>query len=150
MSDNPEQPVIDAIDQLVNDQMANYHNRSGYDHNVNQETCTLCGGTWHGIKWAPTGRQWLDDTSRRSIGCPGAHATGPQRIRFRRSQRQPRLGIKPGALWIGPPAPDISGWHFAGVMDPNGQINIAIRVDYQSIAMARLLTGIRDCREVRE
>lgn len=41
--------IIDQIDQLVDEQLANYHNRSGYDHNVNQDTCPHCGRHWHGL-----------------------------------------------------------------------------------------------------
>ncbi|ORA57248.1 hypothetical protein [Mycobacteroides franklinii] len=66
---NPEQAVIDAIDALVDDQLDGYRDRSGYDHNVNQVRCSLCQREWHGL---------------REGYCPGAFATGPQRIRYRR------------------------------------------------------------------
>lgn len=98
---NAIESVVDAIDALVDDQMANYDNRSGYDHNVNQAVCALCGGAWHGTKWTPTGSEWLDDTSCRTIGCPGAYATGPQRIRFRHGRGWPlRLGKRIGQGYI--------------------------------------------------
>lgn len=91
---NPEQSVIDCIDALVDEQIDNYDNRSGYDHNVNQAVCALCGGEWHGTRavvnsldpWAHTGR---------TLGCPGAYATGPQRIRFRhRRAIDPRQALR--------------------------------------------------------
>ncbi|OZE04349.1 hypothetical protein CH249_25790 [Rhodococcus sp. 05-2255-3B1] len=40
--------IIDQIDALVDEQLANYNNRSGYDHNINQERCR-CGRDWHGL-----------------------------------------------------------------------------------------------------
>src|SRR3990167_6322926 len=40
--------IVDQIDALVDEQLANYDNRSGYDHSVNQERCR-CGRDWHGL-----------------------------------------------------------------------------------------------------
>ena len=42
--------IVDQIDELVNDQLANYPQRSGYDFPVNQEKCGHCGREWHGLK----------------------------------------------------------------------------------------------------
>lgn len=68
---NPEQDVIDEIDALVNDQLR--HEASGYDHNINQERCHLCGRPWHGL----TGVGGTDEYghARGAAGCPGAFAT---------------------------------------------------------------------------
>lgn len=44
---NPEADVVDAIAALVDDQLE--QERSGYDHNINQDTCPKCGGPWHGL-----------------------------------------------------------------------------------------------------
>lgn len=59
---NPEQDVIDAIDALVDAQLA--QEASGYDHNINQPTCPHpgCGWEWHGLPIA---------------GCPGSTHEGP-------------------------------------------------------------------------
>ncbi|MFD6400730.1 hypothetical protein [Nocardia sp. NPDC060249] len=47
----PDRDIVDAIDELVDWQMSNHANRSGYDHNVNQATCphTWCDADWHGL-----------------------------------------------------------------------------------------------------
>ena len=41
--------IIDRIDALVDEQLANYENRSGYDHDVNQVQCGHCWRDWHGL-----------------------------------------------------------------------------------------------------
>lgn len=72
---NPEDAVLDAIDALVDEQLA--QERSGYDHNVGQQRCPLCGGDWHGdVVEANDIRagEWP-----RTVGCPGARATAKQR-----------------------------------------------------------------------
>lgn len=72
MSDNPERDVIDAIDALVDEQLA--QEASGYDHNLNQPKCELCRGEWHGI---PS-----------TMRCPGAHATPEQVAAFKAMQER--------------------------------------------------------------
>lgn len=81
--------IIDAIDSLVDDQLAGYSDRSGYDHNVNQDRCWNCDGEWHGLAITERMRRmrWLgqvdpdyrfaDDDSR--IYCPGSDVAGPVR-----------------------------------------------------------------------
>jgi hypothetical protein len=72
---NAEQNVLDAIDQLEVDeiddlvdwQLGNYANRSGYDYDVNQVACDLCGDDWHGLP---------------EYGCPGAAASDEQRQEY--------------------------------------------------------------------
>lgn len=63
---NPEQPVLDAIDELVNESLSRpitdsysspWHDKDG------KLTCGLCGREWHGL-------------TRDS--CPGAYATEEQ------------------------------------------------------------------------
>ncbi|MBM4711076.1 hypothetical protein GS928_25085 [Rhodococcus hoagii] len=44
-----DRDIIDDIDALVDEQMAGYRDRSGYDHNVNQDRCWHCGEDWHGL-----------------------------------------------------------------------------------------------------
>lgn len=120
---NPEQSVIDAIDALVDEQMAGGEpimSTAARPHSYDR--CKLCDGAWHGEPWRGVDLDHLGEYDQhqhgRAIDCPGAYATGPQRIRFRHSRRQPRLGIKPGAPWIGPPAPDLRGWQLAGRASP--------------------------------
>lgn len=77
---NPEQDVLDEIDALVNDQL--HHEASGYDHNINQERCHLCGRPWHGL----TGVGGTDEYGqpRGAAGCPGAFATDDETRDWRR------------------------------------------------------------------
>ncbi|WP_100482419.1 hypothetical protein [Mycobacteroides abscessus] len=44
---NPEADVVDAIAALVDEQLQ--QEASGYDHNINQDSCPKCGGPWHGL-----------------------------------------------------------------------------------------------------
>jgi hypothetical protein len=60
---NPEQDVIDAIGDLVDEQLSGYSQRSGYDYNVNQDKCAVCGREWHGLALG---------------GCPGPYGTPEQ------------------------------------------------------------------------
>lgn len=39
--------IIDRIDELVDNQLQ--QEPSGYDHNINQDTCWHCGRDWHGL-----------------------------------------------------------------------------------------------------
>lgn len=98
MGVNPEQDVIDAIDALVDEQMAGgeiaHRDRARV---VNTDRCSLCGGAWHGDPWtgidyAHLGEYDQHDHGRR-VGCPGASATtGPQRIRWRWTRSRVRTG----------------------------------------------------------
>ncbi|MDO3068476.1 hypothetical protein P5W11_09655 [Mycobacteroides abscessus subsp. bolletii] len=81
---NPEQDVIDAIGQLVDEQLSGYSQRSGYDYNVNQDKCAVCGREWHGLA---LGR------------CPGPYGTAEQKTAYRNTanpsygQRRNQQGI---------------------------------------------------------
>lgn len=95
MTANPEQSVLDAIDALVDEQMAGGE-YAAIEHTEavvsGVDRCALCGGDWHGSPWAGVDRDHLGEYDRhnhgRSVGCPGAFATGPQRIRYRWRKRQ--------------------------------------------------------------
>ncbi|SKM39194.1 Uncharacterised protein [Mycobacteroides abscessus subsp. massiliense] len=65
---NPEQDVIDAIGELVDEQLSGYSQRSGYDYNVNQDRCAVCGREWHGLVVG---------------GCPGPYGTPEQKTAYR-------------------------------------------------------------------
>lgn len=90
-ADNPVQDVIDAIDALVDEQMAGGEFvYGGRFLGVDPDECSLCGGAWHGDTWAGIDPTYdLYDPHGRLVGCPGASAiTGPQRIRWRHRQLQ--------------------------------------------------------------
>ena len=78
---NPEDSVIDAIDALVDEQLAE---GPVDDYSVNRyDKCALCKLDWHGLR---------DD----STGCPGAYARGYQKREWQAMRRRWR-GIPPRA-----------------------------------------------------
>ncbi|SHP53561.1 hypothetical protein [Mycobacteroides abscessus] len=95
---NCEQDVIDAIDALVDEQMAGGEqaHRQRAQAAGPGDRCALCGGAWHGEPWTGVDHEHLGRYDRhdhgRVYGCPGANATGPQRIRWRHEDR--------GAQWL--------------------------------------------------
>lgn len=52
MSDPVGRDIVDAIDELVDEQLAGYSQHSGYDFNINQDKCPhgWCQEPWHGLK----------------------------------------------------------------------------------------------------
>lgn len=98
MTRNREQDVIDAIDALVDEQMAGgeHAHRQRAQAAGTGDRCALCGGAWHGEPWTGVDREHLGRYDQhdhgRVYGCPGANATGPQRIRWRHEDR--------GARWL--------------------------------------------------
>lgn len=95
MTANPEQSVLDAIDALVDEQMAGGEyaaERRAEAIAGDIDRCALCKGAWHGSPWTGIDHHHLGEYDRhshgRSVGCPGAFATGPQRIRYRWHKRQ--------------------------------------------------------------
>lgn len=98
MTRNREQDVIDAIDALVDEQMAGgeHAHRQRAQAAGTSDRCALCGGAWHGEPWTGVDREHLGRYDQhdhgRAYGCPGANATGPQRIRWRHEDR--------GARWL--------------------------------------------------
>jgi hypothetical protein len=77
---------VDAIDQLVNGQLE--QESSGYDHNINQDRCALCGGDWHGAVAPHDAGTAGDLDHQRMPGCPGALATDEQRKKWRESHQR--------------------------------------------------------------
>lgn len=92
MSD--ERDVIDRIDELVDEQLANYDRRTGYDYSVGQDRCAHCGDEWHGLPITETVRSMrsrygydprvpgeLDsyraDGDESAVWCPGSTFVGP-------------------------------------------------------------------------
>lgn len=50
---NPEDDVIDRIDELVTESLSKpWDQISGYDNDINQESCGHCGRAWHGLPLA--------------------------------------------------------------------------------------------------
>ncbi|MFD3594371.1 hypothetical protein ACFWU5_16730 [Nocardia sp. NPDC058640] len=80
--------IVDAIDELVDWQMSQHGQRSGYDHNVNQATCphAWCDADWHGLAITRRMQQmrrrglvdpeyvYADDDS--DVLCPGSEFAG--------------------------------------------------------------------------
>jgi hypothetical protein len=81
--------ICDQIDELVNDQLANYPQRSGYDCPVNQDKCPHCGREWHGLKITARmemmrqagcyDESYRYDNDDSSVICPGSEFIGPIR-----------------------------------------------------------------------
>ncbi|NKR30669.1 hypothetical protein GS538_11870 [Rhodococcus hoagii] len=128
-----DRDIIDDIDALVDEQMAGYRDRSGYDHNVNQDRCWHCGEDWHGL--AITARmeemrrryryrgmfafgerdyaesaldpdyRYADDDSE--VLCPGSDFIGPWatvwQIEMMRTEKYGAL--PPGVEWRDPALP---------------------------------------------
>lgn len=79
--------IIDEIDALVDEQLSGYSERSGYDYNVNLQTCWHCGREWHGLQITTRMEgmrrvRWYDENYRHAeddsqILCPGSHFIGP-------------------------------------------------------------------------
>ncbi|MFC4128971.1 hypothetical protein [Nocardia rhizosphaerae] len=83
-----DRDIVDAIDELVDWQMSQYENRSGYDRNVNQVTCphVWCDADWHGLAITRRMQQmrrrglvdpeyvYADDDSE--VLCPGSDFDG--------------------------------------------------------------------------
>ena len=81
---NPEQSVIDAITELVDESLAKPWDRiSGYDNDINQDECPHagCDRDWHGL---PEG--W----------CPGSPIEGP----MRGPNRVGDVGVIAGDSWM--------------------------------------------------
>lgn len=100
--------IVDRIDELVNDQLANYGNRSGYDNNVNQDLCPHCDREWHGLRITARIEQmrsfghfdesyrYADDDSE--VLCEGSEFIGPMKY-------GPRQELGPGWGFV-------AGWPF--------------------------------------
>lgn len=79
--------IIDRIDELVDEQLDNYRDRSGYDHNVGQDTCWHCGRHWHGLaiteaidRMYQIGRyepEYIHADDNSPVLCPGSEFIGP-------------------------------------------------------------------------
>lgn len=78
----PEQRVLDDIEELVNEELT--QTRSGYDHNISQEHCPVCGRNWHGLpgdgkfgvvaEGTPGAESYPAAGNGGAKGCPGAFA----------------------------------------------------------------------------
>lgn len=80
----PEQDVIDTINELERDEIDHLvdaqlrQERSGYDHNINQDQCPHCRGEWHGLP---------------DSGCPGATATEEEVKQWRECSGAPLCSV---------------------------------------------------------
>lgn len=70
---NPEQSVIDSIDELVDDSITSQRTMDSYQEPLKVALCELCAEQWHGAPGVgecdPYGR------GLGALGCPGAYAT---------------------------------------------------------------------------
>ncbi|MET8430079.1 hypothetical protein [Nocardia sp. NPDC004860] len=118
----PDRDIVDAIDELVDEQLAGYNQRSGYDFNVNQDKCPhpWCDEDWHGLKITARMRgmrlrgrvdsdyQYNEDTS--PVLCPGSTFEG--------EFEPPAPPVSPNArvsVWSSD-----SGWHQIGTLSASG------------------------------
>jgi hypothetical protein len=101
---NPEADVVDAIAALVDDQLE--QESSGYDHNINQDTCPKCGNGWHGLAAngcpGATGLKAspVDDTDRRPGDVYASHYSGEQPRPFGGFRIRADPSVPPGRLCI--------------------------------------------------
>ncbi|MCZ1070806.1 hypothetical protein [Rhodococcus sp. A5(2022)] len=89
-----DRDIVDRIDELVDEQLANYDRRTGYDYNVGAERCPHCLEEWHGLPITETVRSMrsrygydprvpgeLDsyraDGDESAVWCPGSTFVGP-------------------------------------------------------------------------
>lgn len=94
---NPEDAVIDAIDQLVDEQLAG---GPVDDYSVDRyDRCRHCRQGWHGLP--------------NDVGCPGAHARGYQIREWKRKLRTQPGYVKPRYDYVA----DVSARHAAAVRD---------------------------------
>ncbi len=104
---NREQSVLDEIDALVDEQLQ--QTRSGYDHNVNQQRCRICGGDTHTLPITERMRE-MRRLHWSTVGYYEGEARVSQRVvdelnAYRYDQDESRI-VCPGSDFIGPmPAP---------------------------------------------
>ena len=85
---NPEQDTIEAIDDLIDEQI-----RLGERWASGDDRCPLCGCAWHGLRGdgqaymitegTPGAESYPQVGNGGALGCPGAHAISAARIRWR-------------------------------------------------------------------
>lgn len=85
---NPEDDVIDRIDELVTESLSKpWDQISGYDNDINQESCGHCGRAWHGL---PLGV------------CPGATFIGRRAM----EAISESIGVLQVTRWLAPDEPE--------------------------------------------
>lgn len=139
MTTNPEASVIDAIDALIDEQLAGgeYAAIERTETVVaDRDRCKLCSGAWHGSPWTGVDHDHLGEYDRHSHGramrCPGAFATGPQRIRYRRERARNTEGCRNRSLTE----------RLGGLGNPVRELD--------SDRLARMRRALRDARDAIE
>ncbi|MDQ8120550.1 hypothetical protein [Mycobacteroides abscessus] len=105
---NPEADVVDAIAALVDEQLE--QESSGYDHNINQDTCPQCGDGWHGLATSrcpgATGLKAspVADTDRRPGDVYASHYHGEESRTFGGLGIRADPSVPPGHFRIDSPA----------------------------------------------
>lgn len=107
---NPETPVLDAIDELVDESLTSRRTMDSYTDPLAVEACELCEEQWHG---AP-GLGECDNYGRGlgELGCPGAYATEEGRDKWLRGKAtaaewRTAMDTSPGALYTIPEGPTV-------------------------------------------
>lgn len=89
-----DRDIVDRIDELVDEQLSRYDERTGYDYNVGIDKCPHCDGEWHGLPITERVRemrayycgcpacadqldQYRVDEDDSPIWCPGSEFIGP-------------------------------------------------------------------------
>jgi hypothetical protein len=75
---NPEQDVLDEIDQLVDETMTRGRYRDGDD--VDSPRCSVCKGGWHGLR--------ADGLNSGMTGCPGEFGTDDEKAEWKRDYEE--------------------------------------------------------------
>lgn len=89
-----DRDIIDRIDELVDDQLSRYPQRTGYDHNANVQTCPHCDEEWHGLPITVLMR----DMRARFCGC---HTCESELSEYRSADDTTPTWC-PGSAFIGP------------------------------------------------
>lgn len=115
-----DRDIVDRIDELVDEQLANYDRRTGYDYNVGAERCPHCLEEWHGLPITETVRSMrsrygydprvpgeLDsyraDGDESAVWCPGSTFVGPWANPAQLARM--RAGTTHAEAWSLPPNP---------------------------------------------
>jgi len=99
--------IIDRIDALVDNQLQ--QERSGYDHNLNQQRCPHCGRDFHGL--AITER--LEQLRRQRCGDDECVECVTALAEYRYADDETRV-LCPGSRFIGPIPPMVYGATWPG------------------------------------
>jgi hypothetical protein len=90
----PDRDIVDRIDELVDEQLSRYDERSGYDYNVGIDKCPHCDGEWHGLPITEQVREM------RAWYC-GCEECATELAQYRANEDDSPIW-RPGSEFIGP------------------------------------------------